>query len=315
MKTDSHKIAVAINLEANGGKARSKWDHIKNDFSKLCAEELHITAYKLPFDIEKYLREIIEKKQIRKLIIGGGDGTINLFINSLSKIVGLNGLKEYSIGAIGLGSSNDFFKPISKRIANIPVRISTNESELVDLGLVKIKKTNGDAIIKLFAVNAGLGVIAEANHRYNNPDKVISLLKNRVTQLSIIYTAIKTIVSFRNILLDLSFDDVHQSANISNISVTLIPYISGSFHYKTIKPKKGFLDLFICRDMTKMDLLKTLFKLANGKFPNGKKRIFEQINGLNVSSRKSVPFETDGEITIGKGFEFSIKENCICLMN
>lgn len=312
---ESSKPAVVINLDANGGKAKSKWESIRNEFSKYFDEELHLTTYTLPFDIERYLKGVIEKKQIRQLIIGGGDGTIHLFINELSRIVGLIGLKEYSIGAIGLGSSNDFFKPFSKRIANIPVRISTNQSELADLGLVKINRDNDDVITKLFVVNAGIGVIAEANHQYNNPDKIISLLKNKATQLSIIYTAIKTIVGFKNILLNLSYKDNYQSANVSNLSVTLMPYISGSFHYKTTKPRKGFLDLYICQDMSKMDLLLTLFNLAKGKFPIGNKRIVQQINSLKVTSRKSVPIETDGEITIGNTFDFSIKKDFIQLMN
>ncbi len=315
MKKMPFRIAVIINLDANEGRARLKWRRIKKDLESLVPGELVVRTYTVPFQLHDYIKKLISTEKIRNFIIGGGDGTIHYFIQELSSVVGLDNLPQYTIGALGLGSSNDFIKPIKRRIGKVPVRLGYQEKTIEDLGLVKIHRPGGTSASKLFLLNAGLGVIARANHRYNNPDKITSFLKKRATSLSILFTAIKTIFNFQDISLDLTYGQKVKKINVSNLSVTLTPYVSGKFHYKKTRAEKGYLDMFICHGMNKLKLLITLINLFKGKFKEGENRKIERVNWLVIASSMVIPLEADGEIYMGNKFEIKVLKNAIQLMN
>lgn len=315
MKKMPFRIAVIINLDANEGRARIKWRRIEKELKSLVQGELVVKTYTVPFRLNDYIKKLISTEKIRNFIVGGGDGTIHYFIQELSSVVGLNNLHQYTIGALGLGSSNDFIKPVKRRIGKVPVRLGYQETTIEDLGLVKIHKPGGIITSKLFLLNAGLGVIAQANHQYNNADKITSYLKKRATSLSILFTAIKTILNFQNIGLDLTYGETVKKINVSNLSITLTPYISGKFHYKKTKAGKGYFDMFICHGMNKIKLLITLIALLKGKFKESENRTIEKISRLVIVSSVVIPLETDGEIYEGNKFEFKVLKNVIQIMN
>ena len=74
----------------------------------------------------------------RKFIAAGGDGTINYLLNEILSNPSKTIIDEIQIGAIGLGSSNDFHKPMysSRLINGIPCKVDFTNTEERDIGCI-----------------------------------------------------------------------------------------------------------------------------------------------------------------------------------
>lgn len=312
----NNTIVILINLDANGGRAFNKWHRIKSEILRTLPDQRIITEYHLPFDMHGYLEEHIHHKKIRTFILGGGDGTINYFLNTLSEVVGKRDLSNYLIGGIGLGSSNDFTKPLKNQIKGIPLKINMKDSCYSDIGQVEIVGPELNKQRRLFVINASLGITSKANHLYNHPDKVLNFLKRNFTVLSIMYTAIISIVKYKNQNCLISWNGHKKSISLSNLSITKIPFISGSFHYKKgYNPLSNSFDIFICHDMSKALLIATLYNLTKGVFKNGINSIIDEAEKIQIKSDHIISIETDGEVNYGTAFNFSVLPMAIQLMS
>ncbi len=86
-----------------------------------------------PFDcVAASVREAVAKGE-RAFIAAGGDGTVNLLLNAVMELG--SGVTDIRIGAVGLGSSNDFHKPHGPDsvIAGVPVRVDCNSARPCDV--------------------------------------------------------------------------------------------------------------------------------------------------------------------------------------
>ncbi len=119
-------------------------------------------------------------------IIAGGDGSINYFLNHLINLVEPDILKQIKIGAVGIGSSNDFHKPFQSKniVEKIPYKLNFKDAVERDVGCLLYEK-DGKALKKYFLINASLGITAEGNNFFNNPDFILRFLKKISTQSAI----------------------------------------------------------------------------------------------------------------------------------
>ena len=74
---------------------------------------------------------------IRTFIAAGGDGTVNALVDALVRLRGTIALDDLTLGAIGLGSSNDAHKPVEREIGGIPVRIDAQRALPRDVGIAR----------------------------------------------------------------------------------------------------------------------------------------------------------------------------------
>ena len=119
------KTAVLINMSSNNGNAGKKWLRIESVVkNKLPVDTLFI-KYGESDNFEEMLKSLIEGEGITRFISAGGDGSFNLLVNSLAEISGR--FEQFSCGAIGLGSSNDFLKPVKEKIDGIPLKINFSD--------------------------------------------------------------------------------------------------------------------------------------------------------------------------------------------
>lgn len=204
---------------------------------------------------------------------------------------------NHLIGAIGLGSSNDFLKPFHTFIKDVPVRINLNEPyQLQDVGLVKYIDENNIQKVKYFIINASFGITAEGNWKFNQPDIILKWLKKTNTEFAINYAAISSILGYRNKKMTFGYNDIQKTEFISNINILKTPYVSGSLCYRqNIHPDDGSLGLNICLNMNKTALLHTLLKLEKGIFVTNAKKLSTLVTQFDLKSNIPVIFECDGE--------------------
>lgn len=298
---------ILLNTYAGGGSAEKKWNQLK-DIINNKFKDLRIINVAASSITNSFIQNGITKKE-KEFIIAGGDGTVNQFINKLIDFSDKKDIKDIRIGAIGIGSSNDFHKPIFKEnlIAEIPAKINFNSYELRDVGVIKYK-IGSEFFHKYFLLNASIGVTAEANNLFNNPDSILKILKKYFTGLAILYSAFKTIFSFKNIEARIIFNpnEVY-SFQISNLSIIKNPNISGDLSYPSDPDyQNGLYDIYLTHSMNKLNLINLLKSLSNKFFPKNEKTKYCKTSKIKVSAESEFLIEFDGEIIKTKYAEFSI---------
>ena len=307
------RTAVLINYSANNHSGKRKWLRIQDKMMRYLPANTIILPYTTPFDMKPCLTTLIHEEDVKYLVSAGGDGSMNHILNSLLEITG-NNSSEFCLGGIGLGSSNDFLKPATRRINDVPVKILPDFNNFADIGKVIFRDEHGKKIARLFINNASLGVTADANLLFNRGDFIIRRLKSRMVGLTILYTALKTLITYKNKDLKITANGSCKSIRAANISLTKNPYISGSFHYDTCPPRDGGDLGFHCsEDMSRLEIIKTMWDLSQGIFSGSPKRKTTFVKKINISSDQVIALETDGEILMGSDFTFTTIPKAICL--
>ena len=297
---------IIINPYCHQGRGWERWLTIKEEVHRQLPAAKEIVA-ESGVDIIEAIAAAGWHQAPGCLISAGGDGSVHYLVNALLKQNTID-TAGIILGAVGLGSSNDFLKPFHQKINNIPVRLNTASGTVWhDLGKVLYKTDGGAQMEKYFIVNASVGATAEGNWYFNHPGKLLQQLKKYSTGTAIAYTAIATILSYKNRACSISFNGMQLNAMLSNINMLKIPYVSGSFHYRQdIQPGDGRMAVNICLSMNKAELLQTLFQLGRGVFTASDKKITAFATAFVLQAEQPVIFECDGETEMANSIDIRI---------
>jgi diacylglycerol kinase (ATP) len=300
---------VLLNHKSCGGNAASKWQTFINNYDlKDCtvikAEDVNLgerIGYALSNGETDYAA-------------AGGDGTVNFLLNKLMDLASESQIHNLRLGAIGLGSSNDFYKPYnqSNLISNIPYNLSFNKSELRDVGELSYQN-NGERVTRYFIINASIGITAEGNFLFNNPDIILKYLKRLNTNSAIIYSALKTIFGYRDFEAEIRNDESKPTkVNITNLNIIKNPNVSGNlcYGYPAVY-NDGNMNIHLAYDMNKIEIIKLFLALQKGRIENITKLESFTAKEIEVTSEKVFNLEYDGEVVQTNSVLFSIKKEWI----
>jgi len=308
----SEQVIILVNPYCHQGKGWKRWLSIKSQLLQILPHTPTIVALEKGQSLENLMFPLLGKCHNNYIISAGGDGSVHYLVNSILKSrESLS--KTCTIGAIGLGSSNDFLKPFGSKLKNIPLRVNYCSGFLHhDVGHITYLNEQNEFREQYFIVNASIGVTAEANWNFNNPGKVLKFLKKYNTTAAILHTAVQTILMHKNTSCLVCFKKEHVDASISNINILKSPFVSGSFHYnQKLQPDDGRLGLNICHAMNRKELLSTLFQLSKGRFENGEKTISTFTNDFKLIAKEPVIFECDGETAKAKDIAITLVPGAI----
>ncbi|NNC94733.1 MAG: hypothetical protein HKN92_04170 [Chitinophagales bacterium] len=311
MITSGIKTAILVNLDANDGRASRRWKKISASvLNKFC--ETETVEYNTPFDIKECLSTLINGNQVKAIISAGGDGSANIILNEL---MNNHRNENISLGFIGLGSSNDILKPNKQFINKIPVQLDIDRAIRTDVGCINYFGIDQTHKQKYFLSNSSLGLGASANQLFNHEDRIIRSTKSRLTNLAILYTIIKTILTYKNYPAQIEFKDHKKDLSVSYIVVLKNPHISGYLKFdQNLSPSDGMLSLNICEGMNKKELIKLLFDLSNGRFGSTGKRESYSVADIKITTSDHVPLEMDGEVVMAKDISYSVIKAAINVM-
>ena len=300
-------MLVLINPQSCGGSALKKWKAVEPELlHNINCEDLFFLNGRI--SMESYIKAFLCNGET-KFISAGGDGTLNLLINSIIKYSSDEQLKNIKIGAIGIGSSNDFYKPVKEceKIYNIPARIDFEKAEPRDICKIDFEN-EGIIKSKYFMINSSIGITADANYFFNNPDKVLASLKRKSTQSAILYAACRNIFKYNNFDADIFSEETGgMKVKITNLGIVKNPNFSGNLSYGyNADYENGLLNIHLCYEMNLLDKIELFWSLNNGSFKKVQKTKSWSTKKISVKSDKKFAVEYDGEVIAATSVEFSI---------
>ncbi len=156
-------MIVLLNKYSNGGKSVEKWEESKPELES----KYFRGNYTLISDFEDFSKRLYNEfhKGERVVIGAGGDGTVNFLLNQVMQMK-KEERSQLIMGAIGLGSSNDFHKPFSEDkylSCEVPLKLDYENAADHNVGQVDFEDEKGKWNRRYFIINCSIGIIAKAN--------------------------------------------------------------------------------------------------------------------------------------------------------
>ena len=289
---------VIINPTSGNGSSKEKWPEI---------HKLLIT-YKFEFEFtftqhENQSLEITQnaiKQGFNQIICVGGDGTLHNIVNGVmlqNKIPS----NQIHIGVIPIGTGNDWVKShgISNNFENAIQTIKNGQLKLQDVGIINLEDNNKTPIYFINLSGIGFdGFVVSKVKKYKH-----------LGAIAYLSGALLGLFSFKNFHSKVLINSAIIESKTMMILVGICKYSGGGMQLtKTADPFDGLLDVSIVKNIGKLDVLKNVVNLFNGKITNHKKVETYKSKSISIEiTDANKPFiQADGEL-IGVGnLEISI---------
>jgi len=291
-------MVVFINPAAGGGSAVRKWGRIEGIIRSRFGEE--VTCVKTDqVDVSDSVSRFLQEG-VNRFVAAGGDGTVNMLVQAILDRAAPDHLERVKIGAIGLGSSNDFHKPFLpyQHVREIPCKLDFQRTVSRDIGVLAFKDDRSIIRHRYWILNAGIGITASANAFFNTPDVLLTWLKRRVTNLAILYAALRTIFCYRGYKLDISVGgEDSRRVNVANLGVVKSPHFAGNFCYDTsFIQDNRFFDIHLIEGVSIIRILTALWHLSHNRFSGLPGTRSWHTRSVTLEADTPFAVEYDGEV-------------------
>ncbi|MEE4259946.1 MAG: diacylglycerol kinase family protein [Bacteroidales bacterium] len=293
MENSTNKYLVIVNLHAGSKKGERDWPEIKGLLLK-AGFDMHIVFSEYQNHALQLIKNLIEEEGFKKIIVVGGDGTLNEVVNSVFKQNRFRTM-EVQIGLITVGTGNDW-----GRMYEIPesykeqVRIIKEERFILqDIGVVKYKHATEDDN-RYFANIAGMGYDALVAKKTN-----VMKQKGKGGALVYMINLVSGLFQYKNTQLEIEADGKQVfSGKVFTMSIGICKYNgAGMMQLPFAVPDDGLFDVTVIRKTTKLRVIKNIKNLYDGSFIN--MREVETFTGKKFTIRSTPSdklfLETDGE--------------------
>jgi diacylglycerol kinase family enzyme len=290
---------VLLNPAARGGQGREGFDRVRSALENACVPE--VVELDESAQWSSRVRDALAEGT-RLFIAAGGDGTVHALVNALDVGRGDLPFESLRLGAIGLGSSNDFHKPVARDTEGVPVRLDVSGARPRDLMVCTWDR--GRALV---VVSASLGITAMANAFFNHGDAVLERLKRGHIGLAIPWAAIRTILRFQPLVASITIDGRGGEYRVNNLSVLKTPWLSGVLHFDTpVDPADGRLAVNLLEGRSRIGSLVALLSLARGRFSHLEGAHAYLASVAEVTLEAPGDLELDGEVTVARHARFEL---------
>ncbi len=243
----------------------------------------------------------------RVFLAAGGDGTVHRVAGAVLAARGDDALDDIAIGGVGLGSSNDFHKPVGARVNGFPVRADVKTATPRDVLRVSWSEYDGVSHDDVVMVSASFGVTAAGNTLFNAPGPVLTLLKRRWVGAAIIWAALNTVLRWHDLPAQLEIDQEHVAAGLTNLSILRTPWLSGGLRYDIpVAGDDGNIVVALAHDRNLVARLGLLVALSRGRFVGRAGTRWWSAADVRVDLHGVADLEIDGEVVRARSAHFSL---------
>jgi len=294
-------MLILLNKYANGKGCLQKWGEVKRELERKHIRDEYALAYSFEEFQKWFYPSFVDGE--RNFIAAGGDGTVHFLVNQIMEMSRYD-REQIVLGAIGLGSSNDFHKPYSNNNGKkhkIHLKLDSHNAVHHNIGQIDFLDENQRWQRKFFIINCSIGIIAQANYLFNSKQRIVRWLKPRWAMGAIWYAALETLFSAKNIPSEIFVDHKKHETEVTSLSVFINPHVSGNFCYDfKVSPQSDFLGVALCERMGISERLKTLFSLAQGRFSGLPKTRTWKASKIEINLEAPVALEMDGEVCLAR---------------
>jgi diacylglycerol kinase family enzyme len=303
-------MEIIVNRLAHGGYGIRRWNAIADRVvHRLGSASVHYSE--CAEDAVSWIAWRLAAGE-RDFVAAGGDGTVRLLAQAILDHAGPGVIGDCRLGAIGLGSSNDFHKPFEKslRIGAVACRIDFGAAEARDVGVLECEEAEGP---RYWLLNASIGLTAEANTLFDRPDPILRRVKRFRTEGAIAYVALRALAANRPLSLRIESEaGGFDCAEVVNLGIVISPQFTGALRYDSpFDPRSGFFHVHLCRETRIAGKLRTLADLARGRFVGrGRTQSWRSMR-LTVRADVPIPVEFDGEVITTSRVIFSLRKGLL----
>ena len=285
------RALVLLNPAARHGRGGGLWQRVRREVE----ERFDVSIVQT--DVEDRWRGEVDRalrSGVRIFVAAGGDGTVHALAEALVERHGELPLGDIRLGAVGLGSSNDYHKPFRTILSGIPIRLDAERARPRDLGRVRWIDGDGREKTNVLVVSSSAGVVAEGNALFSR----CRLGRHLPVLFAIGVAALRAIARHRPIRTRLVHDGTSESVELSSLSILKTPWLSGSLRYDVpVALDDGLFGVGLCEGMGRRRLLATLAALARGRFAGRPHTCAFQTASLTLEADTPFLLEIDGEVT------------------
>lgn len=280
---------VIVNPNAGAGKGLTDWPVIESLLRS------HNFIYHPEFTSKRLHAIVLTRRFInegyRKIIVVGGDGTMNEVINGifLQKKVETSAI---TIGMIPVGTGNDWGRMfgISQNYEEAINTILASRTFIQDAGKVVFQK-NSRTLQRYFVNIAGLGFDALVVKKTN-----LSKEKGKTNPLIYKYNIFTSLFSFKTPKATIEVDGKAVINDVFNLSVGICKYNGGGMMpLPDAKADDGLFDLTVIKKIARWDVIRSISQLYDGRIVKHPKVVTYQGKNIKISSNTNIFLETDGE--------------------
>jgi diacylglycerol kinase (ATP) len=299
-------VRVFLNPGATYGTGVERWRLLEGELrgrvGELEVEELDVAS------LPERLSEAVVRGE-RRFVAAGGDGSVGALANAMMT---LPADADVALGAVGLGSSNDFHKPFDAAsfIAGMPVAVDFDRASARDVIRIDYRQRDGSSGKVYAVVNASAGVTAEANAAFNEPNALIRAARSLSVDAAISAAVLTTLATYRDLTCALSVDAGDaEMVSVTNLGVYKNPHFGGALRYDTeVGRDDGTLGVGLCEGLTKLRTVATLAALRKGRFRGRAGTRSWVARELTVDADREFALEADGETVRATGARFSVDQ-------
>lgn len=293
MMNNTNWIAI-VNRAAGGGRTEKDWPVISHLLDK------HGIPYEPVFTDRRLHASIITRNKLKegysKIIVVGGDGTMNEVINGVFAQHQIH-TTEVMLGMISVGTGNDWAK-----MFNIPTdyeaaiqTIKLQKTFIQDAGLVTYVK-NGKEWKRYFINIAGMGFGARVVERSNRMKD-----KGKSGPMLYFYNIFYSLIRYRALRAAIHIDGETYDRRIFSMNVGIGKYNGGGMiQVPHAIADDGLYSITLIKKMGKLNVLANIKRLYNGTIVNHSKVETYMARSVQVGGSTRLQVETDGE-TLGHG--------------
>jgi YegS/Rv2252/BmrU family lipid kinase len=297
---DEQPWFAIVNPNAGKGKGKKDWDRISG-----LLEKAGLRFFMKFTESKGHAMRLVREAVIngsRKIMTIGGDGTLNEVVNGVF-IQNACASQEITLASIPVGTGNDWGRMfgIGTVYVNAVDIIREGRSMLHDIGVADFQDESGQK--RRYFINiAGLGFESEVVRKTNYQKD-----RGHGGKTIYFYNLLTSLLAYRNTPAEIIIDGERKSAEIFSINIGNGRYCGGGMRQTPdALPDDGLLDVTVINGMGKLEIIRNLNILYNGKILSHPKVDGYRCKNLKIISEKKIWVEADGESLGHTPAEFSI---------